>query len=396
MAIAVSRAPHALLAYAFRPFFLLAGAYGAFAIAGWAGFLLAGWPVPVGQSPVLWHSHELLFGLVPAAIAGFLLTAISNWTGARPLQGPGLLALVVLWLAGRLVMWLSGLLPQGLVAAVDLAFLPALAGYVATVLIRHGNWRNLIMVGVLLALAVANLLVHLSLAGFDGFWGRGGELLALNLVTLLMVVVAGRIIPAFTANWLRGQGRPTDGVRVVPGLERAVIPATALMIPADLITGIPLLGAAAALVAAGVNGWRLTLWSGWCTSREPLLWVLHVAYLWIVVALLTKSLAPLTAVPATAWIHALGAGAIGTLILGVMTRVAVGHTGRPLRLMPFALVLYVAVTLAALIRVLVAFGQLDFQAGLVLAALGWTLAFGGFSVIYWPVLSRPRVDGRPG
>jgi uncharacterized protein involved in response to NO len=401
MTVAVARPLPVLLAYAFRPFFLLAGIYGALTMLAWAGFLFAGLPQPGAMAPVHWHSHELLYGLVPAAIAGFLLTAISNWTGAPPLRGAGLFGLVLLWIAGRVAMWSAGLLPAVVVAAVDLAFLPALAAYVLVVLLRHGNHRNVIVAAVLLVLAVGNLFMHLGMAGYGHGWARAGELLGLNLIALLMVVIGGRIIPGFTANWQRSRSQsPT--VRVYPALERFVIPVTALMIPLDLLVAAypasttVVLAAAAALAATVLHGFRLVAWGGWHTAREPLLWILHLGYLWIVVALLLKALAVLPSIPATAWIHAMGAGAAGTLIIGVMTRVSAGHTGRPLRLLPYALAIYVAITAGAVARLLVAFGLLGQQPGLLLAALGWSIAFGGFAAIYWPVLGRPRVDGRPG
>jgi uncharacterized protein involved in response to NO len=401
MSVVVARPVPVLLAYGFRTFFLFAGVYGALAMLAWAGFLFAGLPQPGGISPVQWHSHELLYGLVPAAIAGFLLTAISNWTGAPPIQGPGLLGLLLLWLAGRVAMWSGGLLPPLVIAVVDLAFLPALAGYVLVVLLRHGNHRNLIIAAVLLVLAFGNLCMHLGMAGHGQGWARAGELLGLNLITLLMVVIGGRIIPAFTANWLRARSQ-IPSVRLYPALERFVVPLTALMIPLDLLavaypgaTAV-LLAAAAALAAAVLHGFRLVAWGGWHTAREPLLWILHLGYAWIVAALLLKALAVLPSIPTTAWIHAMGAGAVGTLIVGVMTRVSAGHTGRPLRLVPYAVTLYVAITASALARLLVAFGVLGQQPGLLLAALAWSIAFGGFAALYWPVLSRPRVDNRPG
>jgi uncharacterized protein involved in response to NO len=387
--------PITLLAMGFRPFFLLAGTYGALTIAAWLAFIVFGVPVPVGPAASLWHSHELLFGVVPAAIAGFLLTAVSNWTGAPPLHGRALAALIALWLAGRAAMWLQGVLPAPVVALLDLAFLPVLGAYLASVVIRHRNWRNLVVVGVVLLLAAANTMVHAGIAGFGDHWARAGELLALNLIVLLMVIIAGRITPAFTVNWLRKTGRDGSSVRVMPGLERLVVPITALMIPADLV-GSPGMSAGVALVAALLHGVRLVQWRGWHTVSEPLLWILHVAYLWIVVALVLKALAPVDAIAASAWIHALGAGAIGTLIVGVMTRVAAGHTGRPLQLVRHAVWLYVAITAGAIARVLTALGLLAAGTGLALAAVGWVVAFAGFAVLYWPVLSRARVDGRAG
>ncbi|GAB2791697.1 NnrS family protein [Halomonas shantousis] len=386
-----------LLAYAFRPFFLLTGLYGALVILAWTGMLLGGWSLPLGMSPLYWHSHEMLFGLVPAAIAGFLLTAMTNWTGAAPLKGGGLAALVLLWLAGRVAMWTAGWLPTWLVALVDVAFLPVLAGYVACVLLKYHNRRNLILVAVLGLLALSNGLMHLGMAGRGLAWLRLGEMLAFDLLTVMIVVIAGRITPAFTANWLRMHGGRPETVRRSERFDRYVLITTALMIPADLMTGLPWLGALVALAAAGINAVRLWRWAGWQTASQPLLWILHLAYVWIVLALGLKALAPFAAsVPAAAWQHALGIGGIAMLILGVMTRVAMGHTGRPMKLPRFAVIIYLAILAAAVSRVLMALLVIDYRAGLIVAAVGWVTAFALFVALYWPVLSRPRADGQPG
>ncbi|HEX5514184.1 MAG TPA: NnrS family protein [Gammaproteobacteria bacterium] len=385
-----------LLAYAFRPFFLLTGLYGALLIAAWAGFLFGGLPLPVGISPPAWHGHEMLFGMIPAAIVGFLLTAICAWTGAAPLRGSGLLALVLLWLAGRVVMWLSGYLPLWLVAVVDLAFLPAVALYVGRVLLRHGNRRNMILTAILAVFAVANLAMHLQ---FMGVWPSGqrlGELIALDLAALVMIIIGGRITPAFTANWLRLQGRDASAVARSDQLDRWAMLSALLMIPADLVLAAPWLGALAALLAALVNGWRLLRWRGWHAADEPLLWVLHLGLAWIVVALLLKAAGPWFGLAPSVWMHALGVGAAGTLILGVMTRVALGHTGRPLRLPRGGVLIYYAVSLSALARLAAALGLAEYRLSVIVAALAWTFACILFVALYWPILSSPRVDGRPG
>ncbi|MES1943548.1 NnrS protein superfamily [Salinisphaera sp. PC39] len=385
-----------LLAYPFRPFFLLAALYAAVGVLAWVGYLFGGWPLSLGDAPVRWHAHEMLLGFLPAAITGFLLTAMTNWTGAPPLAGRGLLALVALWLAGRAAMWTGTWLPAWLVAAVDLAYLPVLAIYIARVLLRYGNRRNLFLAGVIGLFALANLLFHLQALGWTAT-AIAGERLALNLITLLMVVIAGRITPAFTANWLRIHGEDPDVVQRLPNLDRAAIAATALMIPVDLIPGLPLAGALLALAASVANGARLTLWSGWHVWREPLLWILHLGYLWIVAALLLKGLQPFAdGIIPTAWIHAVTAGAAGTLIMGVMTRVSLGHTGRALSLPPFGLGMYAAVLAAGLLRVAAALGLLDYRLGVSASALAWAVGFGLFVIAYWPILSRPRADGRPG
>lgn len=386
-----------LLAYGFRPFFLLTAAYGALVILGWTGFVLGGWALPLGWSPLKWHSHEMLYGLVPAAIAGFLLTAITNWTDARPLNGGKLLALVLLWVAGRVVMGLAAWLPGWLVAAVDLAFLPALGAYLALVLWQHGNTRNLILVGILALLTLGNLLMHVGFIAISPDLLQAGEHLGLNVIVLLMAVIAGRIIPAFSANWLKHNGGNPAWVTRSPWTDRLALASIALLILLDLLNAPTEVLGAAALVAGGINGVRLWQWAGWRVAREPLLWILHLAYLWIVLALLLRAGALFDlGISSTLWQHALGVGGIGILLLGVMTRVSMGHTGRPLKLVRFGLMIYLAIIASAVIRVLAAARIIDYQVGLTTAALFWVLAFGLFVILYWPILSKPRVDGRPG
>lgn len=385
-----------LLAYPFRPFFLLTALYAAVDVLAWVGYLFGGWSLELGASPVRWHAHEMLFAFLPAAFSGFLLTALTNWTGAPPLRGRGLLALVLLWLAGRVAMWSAAWLPGWSVAAVDLAYLPVLAVYLGRTLVRYGNRRNLFLAGVVGLFALANLLFHLNTLGLiDGVaFGQG---LALDLITLLMVVIAGRITPAFTANWLRIHGGDPTVVQSLPGLDRAAIAFTAAMLPFDLLTDLPLAGALTALVACALNGARLVLWSGWHARREPLLWILHLGYLWIVAALLFKGLIPFAGgITAPVWVHAIGAGAAGTLIMGVMTRVSLGHTGRALSLPRFGVLMYLAVLTAGVLRVLAALGVIAYPLGVTAGAVAWATAFALFAAVYWPILSRPRVDGRPG
>ncbi|MDY6941703.1 MAG: NnrS family protein [Pseudomonadota bacterium] len=385
-----------LLGYPFRPFFLLTALYALVLIIAWVLFLFAGLPLPLDSNPLQWHAHEMLFGVIPAAIAGFVLTAMCNWTGAQPLRGGPLLLLLASWLAGRVVMWGAGFLPGWLVAAVDLAFLSVVAGYVAHVLVRFGNRRNHVLVWLLVLLASANLLMHL---GFLDLWpaaSRLGEVLALDVIALFLVVIGGRITPAFTANWLRMQGRASDRVVHSESLDRVVFWVTMGMVPADFAIGTPELGAAVALAAAVVNGWRIYWWRGWQAASEPLLWILHVGMAWIVLALWLKGLTPWFELPPSVWMHTMGVGAIGTMILGVMTRVGLGHTGRILQLPRFAVWIYVAILMAAPLRLMAVLMPALATFGIVTSALAWTVAFGLFLVVYWPILSQPRADGRPG
>ncbi|MGQ9425720.1 NnrS family protein [Gilvimarinus sp. F26214L] len=397
LAAAGERRLPSLLAHPFRPFFVMVGVYGVLVVLAWMAFLFGGWPLPIGWSPLQWHAHEMLYGLVPAAIAGFLLTAMTNWTGAKPLQGGALLAMLLLWAAGRAVMWFAGWLPGWLVAAVDLAFLPVLAVYVASVLIRHRNRRNLILVAVLTLLFSGNLLMQLGLvSGSTGLLARGQQL-GFDLITVLMVVIGGRIIPAFSGNWLRAQGDDPAAIRTWPVLERAALGSVALLVVLDAFAVGPQWIGTATLLAAALHALRLFGWSGWRVLREPLLWILHLAYLWIVLALLLRGLSAFVdAVPASLWQHALGLGGIATLILGVMTRVAVGHTGRPLQLPRSGLLIYLAIFAATLLRLIAAVGWIDYRVGVLAAALFWVLAFSLFLALYVPILAAPRPDGRPG
>ena len=386
----------ALFNFPFRLFFLLTGLYGVVTVGAWMSYLFGGLALPLGWSSVHWHAHEMLFGLTSAAIAGFLLTAMCNWTGAPPLRGSALLGLACLWLAGRVMMWTASWWPAGWVAVVDLLFLPWMAIYVARVLLAHGNKRNLIMVAILLLLTLANGMMHAGFMTCSGFWLTLGQLTAFNLITLMMVVIGGRIIPLFTINWLRNTGGDIAAVAPSARLDRVALITTALLVPADWLMGFPWITGFLAAVAGVLHGARLATWGGWKTGREPLLWILHLGYVWIVVALLLKGAAAFNLVAASVWQHALGVGAMGTLILGIMTRVALGHTGRSLALPPFGVLIYLAITLGALSRVLTAVHVMDYRVGLSIAAIGWTLAFSLFVLIYWPILSRPRADGRPG
>lgn len=384
-------------AYPFRIFFLLTGLYALMLIAGWIAFLFAALPLPVGWAPLQWHSHEMIYGFVTPAIAGFVLTAMTNWTGAPPLQGRNLMLLALLWTAGRLVMWLAGWLPGWLVAVVDLAFLPVLAGYMALVLMRHNNRRNLILVGVLALLWLGNLLMHIGFSTGKTNFLQAGQLLGLDLITVLIVIIAGRITPLFTANWLSRTGRDGSVIRRIQWVEMGALGSIFALLITDVAPVPTAVIGGVALLAAGFNLWRLMLWRGWLILSEPLLWILHLSYLWLVVALLFRGLSEFyPALAPTLWQHALGAGAIASLILGVMTRVSFGHTGRPLQLPSYGVWIYVAISLAAVLRIAVPLGVLDFGIGVLAASAAWILAFTFFLILYAPVLLRPRADGKPG
>lgn len=382
----------ALLAYGFRPFFLLAGLHAALAMPAWMAFLhgvdLPGAPLPA----LAWHAHEMIYGFVMAAVAGFMLTAVPSWTGGRGFAGAPLLALVLVWLAGRVAVSVPLGLHPALVAAMDLAFPVALAAAITPSLVRSGNRRNLVLVALLALLLAGNLHFHLAGAG-DAAPLR----LSLNAVLVMVVLVGGRIVPAFTSARLKQRGLAVAIPRR-PLLDGGAVAASVLVLVVDLVAPGSATAGVAAAAAAVLIALRLARWHGHRTLGEPLLWVLHVAYAWLPVALALKAAWLLGAmVPGASWVHALTAGAFATMILAVMTRAALGHTGRPLVAPRTATAAYLLITAAALARV---FGPALAPAAWTLwlgaAAAMWTIAFALFLTGYAPILCGPRLDGRPG
>jgi uncharacterized protein involved in response to NO len=382
----------AVLAYGFRPFFLLAAVHAGIAMPAWFA-LLHGVELPaMPLSPLPWHGHELLYGFVMAAVAGFMLTAVPSWTGSRGFAGAPLLALVLLWVAGRIVVSVPTGLPAAWVTCIDIAFPAALAAAVTPPLVRSGNRRNLVFVAVLVLLLAANLRFHLA-----GRTDLGPLGVALDGVMLLTVIVGGRITPAFTSAWLKRAG-VTVAIPHLAWLDGGAVAAAASVLVIDALSPGGAAAGTAAAVAAVLLAARLARWHGHRTLAEPLLWVLHLGYAWLPVALGLKAAALLGApVPGASWVHALTTGAFSTLILGVMSRATLGHTGRQLRAPPPAVAAYGLVTAAALCRVL---GPAAAPAAgaqwLGAAALLWTLAFVLFLTAFAPMLWRARVDGRAG
>ncbi|MGD9536138.1 MAG: NnrS family protein [Alphaproteobacteria bacterium] len=389
--------PASLFAYGFRPFFLLAGAYAFLLIALWlAEFLTGFWPFDPPPLEAL-HVHELFYGFVAAAIAGFLLTAVPGWTNGHVMRGMRLAGLVALWALGRAAVLAAAALPGALVAALDLAFLAALLGLTAPVLIRAKRPRNLPILALLAALIAANLLFHLSWLGVVPDGVSIGTIIVIDVVLFLVAMIAGRIIPAFTLNALRRRGTPVE-IRPWPRFEIAVLAATALILPFDLAPlGAWPVGIVAA-VAALLHALRLARWYGHRTWPEPIVLILHIAYAWIPVGLALKALWLLGGVgmPSTP-VHALTAGAFAGMIMAVMTRASLGHTGRPLVAPPLIAASYAFVTLAALVRVFVPLADGAMLEPAVIASAGlWLVAFALFLVVFAPILCRPRPDGRPG
>jgi uncharacterized protein involved in response to NO len=384
-----------VLAKGFRPFFLLAALYAMVMVPAWLAIFTGKLAPGTYLEPVTWHAHEMTWGFVAAVVAGFLLTAVGNWTQRETATGAPLAGLVLLWLAGRLAMLLAGVLPRGVPAVVDLAFLPTLAVVLARPLVAAKSRRNFVMLAILAALFAANVGVHLEgLALLPSGSARLANLLSVDVIVLLSMIIAGRVFPMFTRN--------TTGVqtiRVIPWLDRTCI---AAMVGLLLVDAFPAQGSRVGAVLAGGVGLlaaaRAVHWGARHSLRDPLLWILHAGYGWLVVGLLLRGTAGVFGVPsASVATHALTVGAIGSLTLGMMARVALGHTGHVLAAPSSITIGFVAINLAAMARVLLpTIAPRYYVVGLVVAGVSWVLAFGIFLAAFTSILCRPRVDGKAG
>ena len=377
----------ALWQLGFRPFYLLASVFSALSIGLWA-LQFAGWlGQPYLAGPV-WHAHEMLFGSTLAVVVGFLFTAGRTWSGQPTPTGLALMALAALWVAGRVLV----LTPFGwAAAAVNVAFPLAAAVGLAIPFIAARNQRNYFFVGILVLMAVAVFAIHLAQLGVTQLPGWIGIQVGLDAVLFVMAVMGGRVIPMFT-NSIAG-AKATKRA----WLEKVVLGSTLALLLAD---GLGLRGLLLTLLTglcAAAHFARWTLWQPWKTLRTPLVWVLHVAYFWIAVHLLLRAVAELGGVTASSATHALTVGAIGGLTIGMMTRTALGHTGRLLKASRLDVTCYLLVLGAALVRVLVPLlvPAQTINAVLVSAAL-WSAGFALYALTYWPVLTRARLDGKPG
>ena len=391
----VARSGSAILNYGFRPFFLLAGVSGALLMAVWLAEMSGMLTVPSVFAPLTWHAHEMLFGFTVAVIAGFLLTTIPNWTGRLPLHGRPLLVLVLLWLGGRVAVATSAVIGARTAAAVDLMFLAALLFVVGREILVGKNWRNLPMLAAIGLLLVANALMHAEALDF-GTVGASGWRLAVAVATSLIALVGGRIVPSFTRNWL---AKRPGGEMPAPFARFDQL--TLLATIAALAAWVVLPGASAPTVllalAAALNLARLCRWQGHRTMSDPLVFILHVGYAWVPLGLGLLAVAQSPEwLPESAAVHGLTAGAVGTMTLAVMTRATRGHTGRPLHADAGTIAVYVLVTIAAFARIAASMWPALYPPLLWTAGVAWIAAFGGFAVLYGPMLLKPRVDGKPG
>lgn len=375
-----------IFSFGFRPFFLFSAVWAAVAVPIWIASFTLGDGMVGSTDGRVWHIHEMLFGYLGGVIAGFLLTAVPNWTGRLPVTGAGLAGLFALWGAGRA----AGFAPAAFatpVAVVDSAFLIVFAAVVWREVLAAGNRRNLPICLMVTMLAAANVAFHLQ--GVLPSVGPGAERAAVAVIIGMVALIGGRVIPSFTQNWTLAQG---IGTRPAPfgGFDKAALALTGVALAAWVAAPYTLITGVLMVLAGVVNAVRLFRWRGWLVRREALVWILHAGYAWVAVGLLLLGLSAIApaAVPFTAGIHALTAGAMGVMTLAMMTRATRGHTGRPRVADRSTTLIYATILLAAVVRVCAPFHAEWSPALLGVSAILWSLAFLGFVVAYGPMLVR--------
>ncbi len=388
--VTASGQPSASPAFAlgFRPLYLLAGAFAAVSMLLWTAQLAGLTPAWLGLHGPQWHAQEMLFGYTLAVIAGFLFTAVRNWTQLPTPAGGPLAAVCLVWLIGRILVFTPGF---AWAALTDTVFAVSVALGITRPLLQSRNRRNYFFIALVLALGAANLAYYGVILGVLAVSADAVLTVALDIVLFIMTVVAGRVVPMFTNNAV-----PGAGARRVKHLEYVAPGLILVLLAADFFDAVRI-AAIVAGIAAVAHAVRLILWSPFATRHNPLLWILHVSYAWIVVHLALRAGTGAGWVPASLATHALTVGAIGGLTLGMMTRSARGHTGRPLVAERSEVASYVLIELAALSRVAAPLVlPTAYLADVIAAGLLWSGAFAVFTVAYWPMLTRARIDGKPG
>ena len=381
-----------IFALGFRAFFALAGLFALILIAMWSSFFDGSIKMDNYYPVTYWHAHEMLLGYSVAVIAGFLLTAVKNWTGIQTIQGAKLAGLCVLWIYGRLVPFYSEVLPDTVIALIDFSFLPVLAYFIAKPILQSGNIKNLFLVALLLLMALGNGLIHAEILKINENSAGGGLNLVIGIIIMLILVIAGRVFPFFTERGLKGViaiRNPTfDGLAVISS---------------GLVFG---------LLIFNIDGWLLTLSallavfsnvirvSGWYVQKiwyVPLLWVLYLGYGWIILGFVFVALSSMSLISSSLAIHAFTVGGIGGLTLGMMARVSLGHTGRILKASNTIALAFVFINIAAFFRVILpAILPSWYNSFLLISIYSWLAAFAFFVVVYMPILSSVRVDGEAG
>lgn len=375
-----------LFTLGFRAFFLLAGFAALALLIIWQGMTQGTVSDSTYFVGTYWHAHEMLLGYTVAVIAGFLLTAVSNWTGKNTLQGEALAGLSLLWLYGRILPFYSGLLPDGLIALVDFAFLPTLSYILAQTLIQAKNYKNLVFVGLLALLIFGNGLVHAQMLKLCNNSAAMGIQVVLATIVLMILVIAGRVFPFFTEKGLKGVLIPRN-----PTADVLAIGSAALVFTLQLfgISGIFL--ALTALVAVVLNIWRLTTWFVFRIWFVPLLWVLYLGYGWLILGFIFIAFAAWELVLPSLALHAFTVGGIGVLTLGMMARVSLGHTGRAMKASNTMAIGFVLINIAALFRVVLP-TIISSSTLIYMATFAWLAAFALFVFVYTPILTKARTD----
>lgn len=392
-----SARPFPLFSIGFRPFFLAAGLYAAWSAVAWICFYVRGAEPPhIWDDMAAWHGHEMLFGFVAAVVAGFLLTAVPNWTKARPIRAWPLAVMVGVWFAGRLAM--HGYFPGSatVAAAIDVLFLPMLGLSLLPAIIRGHSTRNVVFFILIALLTAMNTIIHAGMAGIDLPLDPQQALTSSIFIVIQMIAVfAGRIIPLFTRNALKVAGIGFIA-RSWPALDALSLGSVAILVLCALAGQADTQLAGAVALAAGVlNIIRMAPWNGHQAFRMPIVLVLHAGYVWIALGLTAYGYALLLA-PSLQWpaLHVLTIGGIGTMTLAMMSRVALGHTGRTILASKPMVAVYALLQLAVLVRIAGGLGWIDYTVSVAGAGWSWSAAFAIFSVIHLPILTRPRADGR--
>lgn len=374
----------------FRPLFLLAGLSSIIFIGIWSLILSNYLNINPYFDTLLWHQHEMLFGYTAAVIAGFLLTAAQNWTGVRGLHGSALFLLCALWLIARLMILFMPASLGWLIASIDILFFPMVAYYIARQVIKKKQFRNLVFIPILLFFAIGNGMIHMEMLGMAKTANQGISL-GLWLCVILMTILGGRVIPFFTGNAL-----PNLEIRQHKFIEILAIVSLLLTVIFNLL-GNNILCSVFAMVAFIVHTIRLYGWRSIGTLNTPILWILHTGYAWIIIGLGLTALEPIININHSFASHAFAVGGIGCLTLGMMARVSLGHTGRPIIPAPIMTFAFIFINLAALFRI---FGTMflssHINSMLQISAVCWLIAFTIFVYKYVPILISARADGKEG
>jgi uncharacterized protein involved in response to NO len=382
---------HIVFQKGFRPFFLLGGIWAVCLVPWWAFTYQQPMSGEPGLESISWHSHEMIFGFTMAIIAGFLLTAVENWTSRPTARGPFLAVLVGLWMIGRFV-GLGGA-AAAIAGLADLLFIPALTVAIAIPLFLARSKRNYLLLAILPLLWICDLFLHLRTSGLLPQSSLRTDLVAVDLIVVVLVIITGRIVPLFTRNALAD-----ESIRPIPGLSIAAIVSVIVVALIEIVVPSEYVMAVAAGIAALLVLGRSVYWGFQKTLGKPILWILHLGHAWIWLGLFLKAASaagmPIQSSVAT---HALTAGAIGTLTLGMMARVTLGHTGRPLQVPPVLTVAFIAISASAVLRVFGPWLRADLtRSALISSATLWSLAFALYVLSNARFLMTPRPDGKPG